>query len=710
MEVQLATRSRLTVKIATGPKKRPDSLPAQFVTVLWNDEELGTLPADGGSIPIRFSVPKAAQRLGLNRLVLMPHYWFDPTQQAQQLNETARGLQIESIEFVGKSSAQDDLAPAAVVEDDIINQKAGTVITHYAVLPDDARLTGRFVTGSPDSHGSIVLALDGEVETTLFRTEAALEAAADTTDPGAERGFDIDLAAFAGRAAGLSFIVAGSTAESHSTWVSPVLHGTRGVEHGEGDEHQPKPTLETKRPNILLVLFDTLRADATEPYGAPEGSTPSIARLGRAGTVFAKAYATGATTRVSVASMLTGHYPPRHGVTEEEHRLARTLPYLPDLLEEDGYTTVGVIDNPQLSADRGFDRGFDTFEELFRIDENDLRRDHPEPRKRAKWTWESFVAPALSTRGDKPFFVYLHELDPHFPYQPLPPYDVGEDDAYRGVPLMQPERMHWLVRFDLTRKILALINENRNWLDEASLRALRRRYAGEVAYMDAYLGWILDHLDETGLRDDTVVVFVSDHGEEFLEHDHFGHSLQVYDPAIRVPLIISRPDGVGRGSIVEAPAELLDLPSTLLGLAGADVPEQAEGRDLFGRAALAPDRAALRVRPTLAYGDWKQPATDKNGSLASRQVSIRVGDSKLIRNRYQTAGEAFDTYELYDLAADPDESTNLWFSRPVLGHTLRQQLDARNIADARATESFAPEVEPLGEDMRNRLRALGYAE
>ena len=718
VEVQLAEVADLEITLEISGQRSLRYFPFQTLTALWNGEVLDEYTAGIDPVPFVLDVPAAKQSLGLNRLVLLSHYWGDESWDARGYDETARGFWIESIDF-GDAPRTLRAATAEVVADGLdIRQEAGSVATTYAVLPEAARLRGGFDSGDSGARGRIVVARDGEPALTLFdsappstmsppsvngSTGLAPEKGA---DPNAPVRFDLDLSAWSGEPAGLSFVVTGAAGR----WMDPLLSGeapaVTAVEFGPAVEAVEG----ARRPNILIVLFDTLRADATEPYGAAPGRTPQIARLASEGTTFSNAFALAATTRVSVASLLTGLSPPRHAVEHSGSVLGGELAYLPELLEDHGYTTIAVVNNPQIAADRGFDRGFGTFEEIFRYGEPQLREDHPDPRERARWTWETLVAPVLAERGDEPFFVYLHEIDPHFPYEPLPPYDALGDAGYLGTPLAEPRRLDSPVWSRLTQVLrdMRILNRNGPWLDPASKRALRARYEGEVAYMDAYLGWILDHLEASGLRRNTVVVFVSDHGEEMMEHGQFGHGRHLYDPALRVPLIVSLPGVQNEPAVVDAPVDLSDLAPTLARLAGAMIPDAMQGSDLF-----ADNGSGLvdgAVRPIFSRGDWYFVGGRKLGRGSRRQASIRVGDAKLIRTRHRNDYGVFNTYELFDTARDPGETINLWFTRPVLGHTLRQRLEAREVEDAKVTASMTRQSVPVDAETRKRLRALGYGD
>jgi arylsulfatase A-like enzyme len=681
VEVQLATVSELSVKIAGGLVSEFERLPTEVVTVLWNDEAIETLIADKQSWPLHFTVPAETQQLGLNRMVLLPHHWTDTSPAARQRKETDRALRIDSIRFSGNPYSTLDHSPPGIPDGSNFTQRPGSVLTYYSVLPEAARLVGSFETISTDVRGQLVLSLDKEPAVVIFDSNGPPLTAPNSEQKTRSRDFDLDLSEHSGRPAGLSFVVDGDQRAQAGKWVEPVLIGQKDVP-AELDREE---TSREHPPNFLVVLFDTLRADATEPYGAPAGRSPAIARLAREGTLFQNSFSTAASTRVSVASLLTGVYPPRHRTIHLRDKLPAEIAYLPEILATEGYRTVGVVNNPQVSSKWGFSRGFAAFEEFYRHDEEQVRADYPAPHERAQWTFANFVEPAIANRGGNPFFVYLHELDPHFPYEPLPPYDSTTDDGYRGSPLAKPGIVPKDQYFSQVVRQLLAVNEQNSWMDTASLHGLRQRYAGEVAYMDAYLGWILDFLDDTGLRNDTVVVFVSDHGEEFLEHGRWGHGRQLYDPAVRVPLIISLDGKREAGKIVEAPVELVDLAPTLLRMAGAPIPAPIQGYDLFERSRLG--AAADSLRPSFAYGDWTYASETNGGRPAHRQTSIRIGEYKLIRTRYLALGETLDTYELYNLESDAGETINLWFSRPILGHVLRQRLDAQSLTAARPLSS-----------------------
>ena len=231
---------------------------------------------------------------------------------------------------------------------------------------------------------------------------------------------------------------------------------------------------------MLVVLFDTLRADHTEPYGATDVQTPNIARLAREGTTFLNAYSTSSWTRPSVASFFTSTNVSYHRTQTPQDILPSDLPYLPQLLRQNGYRTACISFNEQVASRWGFGRGFDFVYELAGA-RPELLSEHASAEAYAGHVWDTFIEPNV-TEGDRPFFVYLHELDPHAPYEPLPPYDAMYPTAYRGWTDVAGQNIH-LTRAHFTH------------LDNADYQYLNARYRGEVSFMDAYLGVLLERLE-----------------------------------------------------------------------------------------------------------------------------------------------------------------------------------------------------------------------
>jgi arylsulfatase A-like enzyme len=445
--------------------------------------------------------------------------------------------------------------------------------------------------------------------------------------------------------------------------------------------------------NVLFVLFDTLRADRTEPYGSETVETPAMTRLAARGTTFLNAFSNASWTAPSVASLLTSTYPTLHGVRgtgavrglEEVAALAPGLPHLPLVVSDAGYATVAVLNNPAISPTFGFGRGFDETHEFWR-ERKATRLAVPTPEGQADLVWDRFLEPVLRARGERPFFAYVHEIDPHSPYDPPPPYDT----RYGTLEGVDPQRLRSL-------SLAMLYKRDPGVLSQRDVAFLHAQYAGEITFMDAYLGRLIDRLEDAALRESTLVVFVSDHGESLTDHLRLGHGDTLYDEVLRVPLIFSLPGLLPEGQRVVAPVQLIDVAPTILDLLDLEIPPLMQGESLVPLLAGA---GGSPLRPSFAEATFE--------GVFSLDA-VRFGRFKLIR-RFDKKGGGSQS-QLFDLAADPQERENLVQRFPVVAATLRQMLDWRRYQDLRAQEEIESiDLQEVDEQLRSELRALGYVQ
>jgi arylsulfatase A-like enzyme len=392
--------------------------------------------------------------------------------------------------------------------------------------------------------------------------------------------------------------------------------------------------------NLVVILVDTLRADALGTYGSREGLTPRIDAFARQGTRFAELFAPASWTLPSVSALSTGLQPQTHGAGQRYGNFAPTgLPggvrTMAEALRQAGFYTVGVYHNIYVNPAFGLQQGFDEY----------LSQE-----ERADVLVDSALARLRRYAPDRRFFLYLHLFDPHNPYEP-PERECREvarrlAPAYHGPLGCKADR-----RPELPVPPAA----DRRWHEAL--------YKGEIAFTDRQVGRFLDGLDALGLGKDTVVALLSDHGEEFWTRydaerargyeangDH-GHTL--YQELLHVPGIVREPGR--RPAVVAAPVEMVDLFPTLLHLSGV-APPPSEGQDLVplldGHAA---ERRPTLIADVLLHGPPRW--------------SVQRGPWKLIVPR-----EPGLPLELYDLARDPGETTNVLGERPdearALGETL----------------------------------------
>jgi hypothetical protein len=358
---------------------------------------------------------------------------------------------------------------------------------------------------------------------------------------------------------------------------------------------------------VVLISIDALRADALGLYGSPRPTSPFLDRLAERALVFDNAFCQIPSTLPSHLSMFTGLYPSEHGVFPPSDVLAAEIPTLPELFRAAGFRTFGHSEGGYVQGGYGFARGFDDWTDTPYAAESDLER--------------TFARGAASLAGLAPgerFFLFLHTYSVHDPYEPPAAYRA------RFWPGPPPAGA-----FEATGPNFAAFNRNQLAAPDAAAAYYRALYDAGVAYMDDVVARFFGELERLGLAGDTLVVFTSDHGEEFLEHGRYVHT-QVYPETLRVPLVVVDPRQE-RGRRVARLVESIDLLPTLAEVAGfaapagisgesfADLLRGGDGR-LAGRAYAQDEMLELHLR-TMVLPAGGRP----HQLIASRAVQERDG-------------------------------------------------------------------------------------
>lgn len=430
--------------------------------------------------------------------------------------------------------------------------------------------------------------------------------------------------------------------------------------------------------NIVLVTLDTLRADRLGCYGYAPARTPVLDAFAAGAALFERATTVSNNTLPSHAAILCGRHPRRLGVPRNGFEVPSGQRGLAVLLAERGYATAAFVSASVLDATCGLRKGFAVYDDEFDIEEVDqAQRRAPETVRRAL----SWLA---TTGGEKPFFLWVHLFDPHYPYTPPPPYDRLFYPGYSGPA-------------DGSIRFIAGITGSHGFpkipTSTDDYRRLEALYDGEIAFLDASLAPLFAFLDRERGRRRTAVAVVADHGESLTEHGYyFDHGLDVFQPSMHVPLLVRAP-GYAPGRRVAAPAQTIDLFPTLLRLVGLDVPRGSEGRDL-----LAPPTASGAFLP--AFGEACQPfEVEKPGASAWRnddkaQFALSW-PWKLIETPY------LGRSELFRLDADPGEARNVAARHPEVAAWLRERLNDWRQGTAAGGQR------PLPDNLK-KIRSLGY--
>jgi arylsulfatase A-like enzyme len=424
------------------------------------------------------------------------------------------------------------------------------------------------------------------------------------------------------------------------------------------------------RPNVIIFLVDAMRADFAGAYGHPAPTSPRFDAFAREAVLFEDATAQTSWTRPAVASLLTGLDVEAHGVGGVTNTLVPEITTLAEAFRSAGYATGAFVANGIVNRQLGYDQGFQAWNEGGRLDS-----------KHAAEVVDAALHWMDSRDASRPFFLYVHTIDPHKPYVPAPEHHA---------PFLFPG-------YAGERNPLALVAKPR--LEPDELRYLRSTYQGEVHQSDAAFGGLLDGLFRRGLEQRCVIAFTADHGEEFLDHGGFGHSGTLYHELLHIPLAIRAPGSRRAGQRDPTPVAQVDVAPTLLALAGVAPPPEIQGRDLsarcLGPTAFAEEPALLVSRLTYADAD---------------KLAARLGPLKLIVNR-EPGRDAGSRLELYDLAQDPAELHNVAAERPFAArYLLSEAAQATDVSHRVRMRLRAGRESPPTPEQLEQLKALGYVQ
>jgi arylsulfatase A-like enzyme len=486
-----------------------------------------------------------------------------------------------------------------------------------------------------------------------------------------------------------------------------------GGESAARDGRSTSASAPRRAPNILLIVMDTVRADAMSCYGQPLDATPAIDRLAREGTTFVNATSPAPWTLPAHASLFTGLYPSEHGAHYGYLHLDDDVTTMAELFSVLGYATAGFSKKTWLSREMGTLQGFREYrdfrlpaphERLFvarmRASVRDVTRGRP---MRFKDAGGAAIAAASSdwirahARDDgredpsaPPFFLFLNLNEAHLPYLPQ------RVDFLRFARRM-PTQAAMATNFDSMLYIAGVAQ-----LAPQDLALLAALYAGEVAYVDRQIEHVIAALEETRQLDDTIVIITSDHGENIGEHGLMGHVLCVYDTLLRIPLVIRYPARFRAGALDERLVQLTDLLPTLVDVVDPDA--AALLPRVSGRSFLSPDDRGFAVaeyqRPDSYLDRFPERFPNFDTSPYRRDlVSLVAGPLKLIDG-------SDGRRELYDVANDPGEAKNLAARDSARVADLARVLGHfRSGFERREGDDGAP---ALDAETREELRSLGY--
>ncbi|KPJ52343.1 MAG: hypothetical protein AMS16_06485 [Planctomycetes bacterium DG_58] len=458
-------------------------------------------------------------------------------------------------------------------------------------------------------------------------------------------------------------------------------------------------------PNVLLIVLDTVRADHMSCYGYHRRTTPRVDAFAAKARVYKDVLSPSCWTLPSHASFFTGLPVSAHGVTWTHQALDRQFDTLAEQLQGAGYQTVGLSSNPILTASRFFDQGFELYEVAGPRSTRTLsarlvarivkpvawRGSAPQMHRRLGRWFRSDYTP------DKPFFIFLNYIEPHQPYLP----------ASHLLEWSTPELVDKWEKVNQGDALFQYTLTGLDTLSSTDIEELAALYDEEIAYVDRHVGELLDFLRTNGLDKNTLVIITSDHGEHFGEHHMMDHQYSLYEPLVRVPLIVKWDDRLPPGED-ETPVQSHDLYPTVLEAARIDWKKTSAHNceSLLRKSGGVARRGfAEYLAPLLCFiteNSNRYPRLDF-GRFLRQLRAVQLGSMKLIR--YSDG-----SVELFDLARDPIELRDLSSDRPAVVMKLQQTLD-RWLQSFQHYEPLVPTpeaLEKLSPEELDAMRGLGY--
>ena len=506
----------------------------------------------------------------------------------------------------------------------------------------------------------------------------------------------VDLEDFANETVTLSLSVDAETNGALGFWGSPVIRSLGAMPHTGGATTDPPQ-------GVILIIGDTLRRDHLDAYGYSRSTAPTLSRLATEGVLFQDTQSQASWTKVSVPTILTSLYPTTHGIADIPDRMPASAVTIAEAYRLAGYATWATSSVAFSGQQSNLHQGVEVLHERASVAESGSKTARP---------FADRLMPWLEEHREGPFFVFLHAFDPHSPFEPRAPYNTLWADPARKE---EHEK-----RVDKAREFIKDPNmkgrgmATREEMEQAGvdiepyLAYEYDWYDGSIRGMDTEIGRVMEKLGQLGLLEKTLVAFIADHGEEFLDHGRHWHGNTVYGEMTNVPLILHWPGGLSPGLVVEETVQSIDLMPTLLELSELPRPDILQGRSLVPLLIAGRDvatRERWQSRP--AFSERVAQTSSATAETEVDSFAIVTEGWKLIHNVLKP--DDFPEYELFDHHNDPLNLKNLATENPEVVERLSQQLEQWH---EQALAARLPSDEEfkggLSAQELERLRSLGY--
>lgn len=516
----------------------------------------------------------------------------------------------------------------------------------------------------------------------------------------------IDLSDYAGREVTMTFALESRVEGSIGFWGSPVIRNRISYDSS------------TDAPQGVIVIWcETLRWDHLNFYGYHRETAPNLTRMASEGVLFEDCLTQATWTKVSTPSLMTSLYPNTHGVRTYTDRISASITTLAEVFHEWGYATLSLSSIPFTGKFTNLHQGFEQLHESGSYHDQEYH-------SKTSREYMDRLLPWLESHRDVPFFVFFHVADPHDPFEPRPPFNtiwgnpshkkkldeqLNKVQEFIQNPLMKQFKMPTLEEFKKT-----------GYDPDEFIRMEKDQYDGSIRGMDAEMGRLFERLKELGIDDRILVVFTSDHGEEFFDHGRTFHGHSVYSELNHVPLAMRWSGVLPRNITVSETVRTIDIMPTLLELCRLPIPEECQGQSLVPLIRQTNNRVATNAASRhagLAHAndEWvpvvavtEQHETE-DPPMNGESYGMVVDGWKLVH--YTIPIEGRPVTALYDHKNDPLDQVDLAEKHPDKVEELMKLWEDWKAETSAAAERIATDESlqhNVSADELNKLRSLGY--
>lgn len=472
--------------------------------------------------------------------------------------------------------------------------------------------------------------------------------------------------------------------------------------------------MKNKKPNIVLIVMDDVRQDHLSCYGYEKETTPNLNRISNQSVIYSNNISPSIWTLESTTSLMTGTYSCYHNTNWGNLHLDRNLTTLAEFLKSKGYQTTGISNNYGfVSWETGLARGFDQFfvvRGLFKTKKNSSYIKTFINRMISKLAQELQLCEYSSSFTNKtakrhiqkirrkkpPFFLYLHYSEPHFPRNPPRKFNKFVDS----------NKVNWLLKRKVNQDPVKYLSGQAS-LTKEDLETLKGLYDGEICYLDQKIGELYDFLKKQNILDDTIFIITSDHGELFGEHNLIEHRYCLYDPLLKVPLIVKYPQNNYQGKKVEKLTQTLDVFPTVAKMLSNN---QSNVKKQFQGYSLLPEDLEKNSRE-FTISEYLVPQITQN--ISPKYALSRFDRSlRCIRTpKYKFIWSSDYKHEFYNLKKDPNENKNIIQRKKEIADKLKNKLlkwskDNCDFKKMKLNKTLS--ANDLDKKMAKKLKDLGY--